>query len=84
MTHHQVRWDEILGRHTLALNVDRGLDQGHARQRRRVGEVDQRGSLNNVLDIDIDRIGDPFRVRPHDDHFAWTKHKRIAELSIAR
>jgi hypothetical protein len=84
MTHHQVRRDEIPGSHALALDVDRGLDQRHARQRRRVGEIDQRGSLNHVLDIDVDRIGNPFRIRPHDDHFAREKHERIAELSVAR
>jgi hypothetical protein len=84
MTHYQVRRDEIPGSHALALDVDRGLDQCHTRQRRRVREIDQRGSLDHVLDIDVDWIGNPFRIRPHDDHLARAKHERIAELSVAR
>jgi hypothetical protein len=37
-----------------------------------------------LLDIDVDWIGNPFRVRPHDHHFARAKHEGIAELSVAR
>ena len=84
MTHHQVRWDEIPGSHALALHVDRGLDQRHARQRRRIREVNQCRSPDELLQIDVHGIRNPFGVRPHDHHLPRSKHKRITEFSIAR
>jgi hypothetical protein len=83
MPHYQVRWDEISRRQAPGLSVDRGLDQRHAGQRRRVRKGDQGRSLDDLLDIHIHRIGNPFGVRLHDDHLAGSKDHRVSEPSVA-
>ncbi|HEV2804197.1 MAG TPA: hypothetical protein VGW57_04610 [Chthoniobacterales bacterium] len=84
MSHHQICWSQIVSRHASRLRVDRLLDQSQAWQGSRIGKIHERRGVDDVLDVDIDRLGDPLRIGTHDDHLARPQNQRIAESSISR
>ena len=71
MTHDQVCRNEDSFCHFLGLVANRRLNERHAGQNIAARKVHQGRCPNDLCQINVNRVGNLFRVRSHDYHFSW-------------
>ena len=71
MTHDQVCRNQGSFCHRFGLVGNRRLDEGHAGQNLAAGKVYQGRCPDDLGQIDVNRVGNLFRIRSHNNHFPW-------------